>query len=309
MSDMIDRLSRAAIEAGNDASRNLTTASALAVMNQQIHAGVRKRRIRAGAVTGGVLALALAAAFVVPRLGLSPEPIEPGQTVRSVVNSVGNLTVFNDGSMSLYTQRGTFVDLPAATGEENVFGPISPAVMCEFDFAAAEAGWTFHTDNARQVLLFARPQIVTGMERRLVTQGEHLGTVDSLHYPYPAFTMDAEVATAPQLAIRERVYEVYVGDGDYAGPPVKSVASTLDAAPKVTIAGDPDAPNRVATIEARAAGNGVTCDKRFGEWVYSQDDSVPIRRYLLADIFLLDREGNSMLLATHTSWTSLEFEK
>jgi hypothetical protein len=308
MSDMIDGLSRAAIDAGQDASRNLTSSSALAVMRQQVNAGRRKRRIRAGVVAGGALAMVLATAIVVPRLDLGPEAIDPADTVRSVVSSVGNLTVFNDGSMSLYTQRGTFVDLPAVTGEENVFGPVSPAIACEFDPSAAEPGWVFHVDDARQVLLFARPQVVMGMERRLTTQGEFLGLVDSLHYPYPAFTMDAEVATAPQLAIRERIYEVYVGEGDYSGSPVKSVATLLDASPKVTISGDADSPNRVATIEARAVGNGVSCDKGFSEWVYASGENVPIRRYLLADIFLLDREGNSMLLATHTSWTGLEFK-
>jgi hypothetical protein len=173
-----------------------------------------------------------------------------------------------------------------------------------------EPGWEFHVDEARQVLLFARPQVVHGMtdERVQTSQGEFLGTFTFRYLPYPAFTMDAEVATAPQLAVRETVLDVYEGSTELAGPPVKSFTSTLDAAPAVTIAGDADSLNRVATLDAQPVGMPHACVKGFGEDLIEAGGTYSIRRYLLADIFLLDREGNSMLLATHTSWTSLEVQ-
>lgn len=307
MSDMIDGLSRAAIEAGQDASRNLTAPAALTVMSHRVRAGRRQRRMRGGALAGGALVLAMATAIIVPQLDLGTEELEPGESVRSVVSSVGNLTVFNDGSMSLYTQRGTFVDLPPATGPENEFAPISAAEACSFDPTATEPGWQFHVDDARQVLLFARPQI-KGLtsERRTTSQGEFLGVFEFHRIPYPAFTMDAEVATAPQIAIRETVYDVYSSVEAPADTPVKSFATLLDASPAMTIAGDADSLNRVATIEARPVGAPHACEQGFGQDLVVAGETYPVRRYLLADIFLIDREGNSMLLATHTSWTNLE---
>jgi hypothetical protein len=309
MSDMIDGLSRAAIDAGQDASRNLTTPASLAVMGQRVRAGRKQRRLRAGIATGGVLALAMATAIIVPRLDLGTEQLEPGEPVRSVVSSVGNLTVFSDGSMSLYTQRGTFVDLPPATGPENAFAPLSAADACAFDPTTIEPGWSFHVDDARQVLLFARPQIKElTSERRTTSQGEFLGVFDFSHLPYPAFTMDAEVATAPQLAVRETVYDVYMGAPVDPAAPVKSFATLLDASPAMTVAGDADSLNRVATIEARPVGAPHACEQGFGVDLVVAGENYPVRRYLLADIFLLDREGNSMLLATHSSWTNLEVQ-
>jgi hypothetical protein len=308
MSDMIDGLSRAAIEAGQDASRNLTAPAALAVMRQQVGAGRRNRRTRAGVIAGGALALGVATAVVVPQLDVGQETLAPADTVRSVVSSVGNLTVFDDGSMSLYTQRGTFVDLPAVARDDQEFRQRSAEEACAMDPSAFEFGWEFHVDEARQVLLFARPQIVHGMlaERRQTSPGEYLGAFTFRGIPYPAFTMDAEVATAPQLAVRETVLDVYEADVEIPGPPVKSFATALDAAPKVTIAGDVDSLNRVATIEARSVGSPYACAKNIDDDLSAAGGNYSIRRYLLADIFLIDREGNSMLLATHTSWTSLE---
>lgn len=307
MSDMIEGLSRTALEAGQEASRNLTEASALAAMAQQVHAGRRKRRIRGAAVAGGTVAALLAGAFIVPQLDFGAEILEPAEQIRSVVSSVGNLTVFTDDSMSLYTQRGTFVDFPPATGAENAFAAVSHKDACMFDPAAAEIGWTFHVDEARQVLLFARPGIVTGLtDRRTTRQGEDLGQFARGKVPYPTFEMDAEVATAPQLALRETVYEVLTDEGVFPDPPVKGYSTLLDASPEVAIAGDADSFNRVATVRARPMGAGLACIKGFAEEVIASGEPYNVRRYLVVDVFLVDRDGHSMLLATHTSWTDLE---
>src|SRR5690606_6107009 len=141
MSDMIDGLSRMALEAGQEASRNLTSAPVLAIMAERVHAGRRRRRVRATVTAGGFVAAAFAAAIVVSQLGVDPPEVEPAQTGTAIVSSVGNLTVFSDGSMSLYTQRGTFVDFPPATGPENAFAAVSGTEACSFDPGSVQIGW------------------------------------------------------------------------------------------------------------------------------------------------------------------------
>lgn len=307
MSDMIDGLSRMALEAGQEASRNLTSAPVLAIMAERVHAGRRRRRVRATVTAGGFVAAAFAAAIVVSQLGVDPPEVEPAQTGTAIVSSVGNLTVFSDGSMSLYTQRGTFVDFPPATGPENAFAAVSGTEACSFDPGSVQIGWTFHVDEGRQVILFGRPGIVLGpTERRTTTQGEHLGTFGHASVPHPTFTMDAEVATAPQLAIRETVYDIVTDEGVDGVPPVKSYASQLDVSPEVVIAGDVDSFNRVATIQARPVGSPVACMPGFAESILMRGEPYSVRRYLVADVFLVDRAGHSMLLATHVSWHDLE---
>lgn len=312
MSDMIDGLSRTALEAGQEASHNLTESSALAAMAQRVQTGRRKRRLQAAAVAGGSVAALVAGAFVVPQLLDEPPVLDPAVTIspaRTVVSSVGNLTVFSDGSMSLYTQRGTFVDFPPAVGPEHQFSVISHVDACSFDPEAATLGWDFHVDEGREVLLFARPGVQIGMSKRQVTgQGERLGTFDHRSLPYPTFTFDAEVATGPQLAIRETVYDVFLGEDVAPTPVVKSYASAIEASPSVTIAGDADSFTRVATVESKPLGSGLACLPGFAEEILERGEPYTVRRYLVADIFLLDREGHSMLLASHTSWTELEIQ-
>ena len=310
MTDMIEGLSRTALDVGADAATHLTAPLTVAALGEQVRTGRRRRRLRVAAGAGVVLAMVAAAVVVVPRLTSPPELLEPADTPPAVVSSVGNLTVFDDGSMSLYTQRGTFVDFAApAEGDVTSFEPLTAEAACAFDPSQAQAGWTFYAEEARQVILFARPQIIgKDGERRPASQGDTIDHGDAELAPYLALTMDAEVATAPQLGIRQTLITTALAGEPGVPGEVLGYGMKLDAIPAVTIAGDSDSLNRLATIEARKVEDPHLCDPNALKDDQSVDGTTRLRHYLVADVFLLDRAGHARLLASHVSWINTVVE-
>ena len=310
MTDMIEGLSKAALEVGTDSASHLVAPQTVLALGEQVRSGRRRRRLRAAAGVGVVAVMIGAAAVVVPRLNGRPELFEPAATPPAVISSVGNLTVFDDGSMSLYTQRGTFVDFAApAEGDDATFEQVSKESACSFDGTAAEPGWNFYSEEARQVILFARPQAVGPQdERSPASQGDTLDLGAGKFAPYLALTMDAEVATAPQLGIRQTlITTVLTGEPGVPGE-VLGYGIKLDAAPAVTISGDADSVNRLATVEANAVTDPSLCHPDALEHDKSVEGVTRLRHYLIADVFLLDRAGHARLLATHTSWVNTVVE-
>src|SRR5690606_26037608 len=112
----------------------------------------------------------------IPPLLADVPVIEPAEDPVTVVSTVGNLTVFSDGSMSVVTQRGGFVNIPAPDPADAApFVTVSGDQACAFVPDDAVMGWSFASEEARQLLLLAQPQALEdGYTRRPTASGEML---------------------------------------------------------------------------------------------------------------------------------------
>jgi hypothetical protein len=309
MSDMIDSLHKAAIEAGTASARDLAAPATVAVLQGRVRSGVRKRRLRAAAAGIGAMAMIGVGAVGIPALLADAPVIQPGEDSVTVVSTVGNLTVFSDGSMSVVTQRGGFVNLPAPEpADAQPFVALSGDQACAFDPDAAELGWSFASEEARQLLLFAQPQALDdGYTRRTTASGEMVPRDQYDDYVPLAITLNTEPGVAEHLGVRQMVYTLYREPSGAIAPIVLHHAGAMDAAPKVSIDGDTSAGTAMGKVEARKTSYTGYCGDKYPVGMPPAGSGPYVtQRYLVADIFLIDRSGNSLLLGTHTSWTTTE---
>lgn len=310
MSDMIDSLHKAALEAGAASAPDLVAPETVAVLHGRVRAGVRKRRIRTAVAAVGAMAAIGVAGVQLPALFAEVPMVEPAEDPVVPVSTIGNLTVFSDGSMSVVTQRGSFVDIPAPEpADAQPFVPFSADQMCAFDADQVVMGWSFTSEEARLLLRFAQPQVLEdGIARRMTVNGEMLPLNKAEDFTPVAITINTEPAAAEHLGIRQTVYTVW---RDAHGTPiVLHHAGALDALPKVRVDGDTSAGTALGRVEGRKTAYTGYCGDKYPELVPEKHaEPYVVQRYLVADIFLIDRNGNSLMLGSHTSWTTTEISE
>ncbi|PKQ26963.1 MAG: hypothetical protein CVT64_00485 [Actinobacteria bacterium HGW-Actinobacteria-4] len=300
MSDMIERLSALSREAGTNASASLNARGTLDSMEERIERGVRRRRRSIAGVTAVTVLVAGAGAAIAPRLLDGMEaPALPGTEVE-IVGTNGAITVLSDGSISLVTSRGEIVDIPPVEPEEfQPYATVSSKQMCEGpDLSHFPLGWEYHQDSAKQLLTFGRPQFLLYTGPQLLAQGSTHVASSRSDRPALGFQLEADTAIAPHLMLRSASWSV--GEFDTVW-----FASKLDANPTVTVEGGDGGARPAALIQS-----GPIHETDYCYYSEGKDFNEPhYLRYLQVDVFLSDHRGNTVLLATHRSWSALDFSQ
>lgn len=293
MTDMIDMLDEIAREAGASAAATLVQEDVRARIEATVRTKVRHRRARRAIGAAAVVLVAASAALVMPRMWHT-EPAPAATPEREIVSMVDGLITYDDGSMSIATSRGRVVPLPAPPADAPRYATQSGKLACtEFDASQAMPGWTSHLDAARvdaapSLITFGRPMLVDGGHYRVIGQGEtlsHLGSDATF-----AFSLDADAAAASHLVLALETVTLGV-DGQPA-----YVATTLDSQPTVTLVGSVAEGTASATVTSQPMQYGTYC----------ADGVVPAvgdasRVYLRATVFVSDRQGSVIPIASHQS--------
>ncbi|GIG53811.1 hypothetical protein [Demequina activiva] len=301
MSRMLDGLGDAARAAGDSAADTLTATVTIDALESRVRRGVRRRRQRLGALAAVALVVVGAGAVVAPRLltdaPLPSGPIEPAGP--ELVRSDGALTVYADGTMSVLTDSGRIVDLPAPGPDAPPYVAPTSETLCAVDTAALEPGWVYASGEAQQLLGHGRPQYIDdAYSRQTLVQGQQLAPDRSNGFQPLAFELEAEPALASNIAFRAATVATWEGLA-------VGVLSQLDAGPATWTAGEGTA-QETAVIQMRAlaehsyshCADAAHLTDKHGQY---------LQRYLIVDVFAIDHSGSSTLLATHTSWTGTEF--
>jgi hypothetical protein len=300
MSNMIDRLSAMSREVGANASASLATRGVLDSMEARIERGVRRRRRQATTVVAITVLVAGVGAVVAPRVwGDIDAPTVPG-TEAEIVQSTGALTVLSDGSMSVVTSRGEIIDIPpVAPDDYQPFSSFDNDAMCEGpDLDHFPLGWEYHQESARELLTFGRPLFLFDSGPQLLAQGSTHYASSPTDHPALGFQLEADPAIAEHVVLRSAIW--MVGD-------VGAVAqgTRLIAVPTATIEGGDGAARPVALI---STGPVVSTGYCFPKRIEYSDASY-YQRYLQVDVFITDHAGNAVLIATHRSWSALDFSQ
>lgn len=293
MSDMIDRLAEVANDAGSRASDGLRSDATARVLERRIREGVRRRRIRLGALTGAAVLVAGAVGIVVPRLMVEP-PLAPAASphVRTVILSAGGLTTYADGSMTVLTDRGEVVDVPAPSAGTLAFAPLSRADGCAAIVPGQfPPGWTFERREYTRLVSAGRAQVVDASGYHIVLQGQPLA-MGPEGPPALAFSLDADPAVGDHLTM--------VLDSRFVAPSGETLyyQSQLESQPAIDMTGNASAGTATAVLQSRPLGTGTWC-------VESAAFPATVTRYLSARVYLHDDQGRSTLIATDNSWTTL----
>ena len=305
MSRMLDGLGdaarAAARAAGDSAADTLNATVTIDEIESRVRRGVRRRRQRMSALAGVAILVAGAGAVVTPRLlgdaPLPPVPVEPAGP--ELIRTDGALTVYADGSISVLTDSGRIVDLPAPGPDAPPYVPPSKDALCAVDAATLEPGWDYASLEGQQLLGHARPQFIDDdYSRQTLVQGQQLPPDRANGFQPLAFEVQAEPALASNIAFRAAVLATWEGQN-------VGVLSQLDAGPVTSTVGDGTA-QETAVIQMRALSENsyVHCadaahlTDKHGQY---------LQRYLVVDVFAIDHAGSATLLGTHTSWTGTEF--
>ena len=296
MSDMIDRLSTIANEAGEQTASRLAAPEVTVALQAQIARGARRRRTATAALAGSVLAMAVAAFVVVPKLIQEPELVPA--THREVVSTKDGLVTFDDGSMQVVTATGSIVDIPAPAANAPVFGIQDWSVACAAtDPTALPPGWTAQFPDAAQLVTFGRPLFVDAEGYHNVTQGQ----VVHISPPYEetgfAFSADVDPAIAPFVVVTMNAY-VLGADGA-----IQFFSSQLEAQPAIDYSGDHAAGTYTATITTKPDFGVDACPSVPSGTSTPTADELP--RYMSVVLFLNDGEGHLSPLAEHNSWVTV----
>jgi len=207
---------------------------------------------------------------------------------------VDGLITYDDGSMAVATSRGRVVPLPAPPADAPQYAPHSGKLACtEFDASQAMPGWTSHLDASRvdaapTLITFGRPMLVDDGAYRVIGQGETLGNLAP--GATFAFSVDGDAAVASHLVVALETVTL--------GPDGKPayVATTLDSQPTVTMVGN--------VADGTASARVTTQPMQYG--TYCSDGMLPAAGepspvYLRATVFVSDRQGSVIPIASHQS--------
>ena len=299
----MDGLAGAAMDASADAAASVSSPLTIDVLESRIRAGRRARRVRFAAVACAAVLATGGAALAVPHLvAQAPSaPLEPAGP--EALRTEGALTVYADGTMSLVTAAGAIVDLPAPQPDSTPYATAAVEELCATDVTSLATGWSYAVPQARELLGHARPQhVAEDRSRHPAAQGQQIAPTRFGDLTPLAFELDADAAAAPHLGVRASAFVTW----DHM---VLAAQSQLDGAPAVDVVA-PGTAQETATVQMRAL------EPSHSDWCvqrkpHTQDDAasasaLPLTRYLVIDVFLIDRSGSSTLLATHTSWTRTE---
>jgi|GEM_PF-1992296 len=295
MSDMIDRLSELANEAGADVSARLASPVATAALVSEVGRGVRRRRAIAASLTAAVVVIGAAAAVIVPRL-MEPAPIPPAGDVRVPVQTTEGLITYSDGSMQVLTQHGEVVDIPAPAEGAPVFTTVAASDGCAA-FEPMSPGWTVDFPDAFELLTFGRPLVLDATGFHVLTQGQTVPVGTRYDQAAFAFSLDVDPAIASQVVITATSYTL-APDGRVA-----YFQSQLESKPAVDYTGDRAAGTYSATLTTRLFGNGTQCP---GVSASAEAAAASgLVKYLVVTAFLNDGHGSVSPIATHTSWVTI----
>ena len=294
MSDMIDRLDALAGEVGADAGDRLSSAVVAARLAGEVRGEVRKRRAIATGLSLVIVAMVATAAVVLPGL-LRSEALTPAGHVRAPIEAQDGLITYDDGSMQVLNQHGEAVAIPAPAAGAPTFATSSGVDACAVDVRKLTQGWTTQFVQAFQVMTFGRPLSVDAAGYHVLAQGQRVELGPNTWDTRFAFSVDADPAIAPYLAMKLTSY-VLAPDGRVA-----YVASQLESRPAIDYAGDRAVGTYTATLTTRGLQNyhecsGVRVDQ------FTADGLV---HYMTVDVFLNDGHGHISPIGTHTSWITL----
>ena len=296
MSDMIDRLSSIANEAGEQTASRLAAPEVTVALQAQIARGARRRRTATAAIAGSVLAMTVVAFVVVPKLIQEPE-LTPA-THREVVSTNDGLVTYDDGSMQVVTATGSIVDIPAPATNAPVFGVQNWTDACAAtDPTALPPGWTAQFPDATKLVTFGRPLLVDSEGYHIVTQGQQVRIAKPYEETGFAFSADVDPAIAPFLVLTMNAY-VLGPDGA-----IQFFSSQLEAQPAIDYSGDHAAGTYTATITTKPDFGVDACANVPSGTSTPTTDALP--RYMSVVLFLNDGEGHLTPIAEHNSWVSV----
>ena len=307
MSDMIDRLEAISAGAGRDVASDLTDPATIQVLAGRVRQGVRRRRIRAGAITGTALALVGAGALAAPTLLHRGLPYEPGSAPPGVVRTVGPITSYDDGSASIVLSSGQIINLPPSEG-----GPTlqvdSPKTLCDLPGPQAlpASGWVSTSTEpgtvGDAVSLWVRDE---SGSLGPVLAGSVFHTATSDLHPVMEFRAQVDPAVAPFVAIKYSIVEFKVLDSGIGAPTYSTVVADTGVVgePEPDYSGNADLGTRVGTVSTGAVSLAAA------KPCYTYEDSQATGYwnggfvwYAVAEIFAVDHMGAEHLLGTSGSW-------
>ncbi|MBN2176476.1 MAG: hypothetical protein JW722_02335 [Demequinaceae bacterium] len=309
MSDMIDRLRTISAGAGRDIATDLATPSTVTALAGRIQHGVRRRRIRMGAIGVSVAAVVGAAVIAAPTLLRSlpgePETIQPG-----IVRAVGPITTYEDDSVSVVLSSGDLVSLPRYEGDVT-FQRTSSESLCMVTSPAGlpSGSWTPVTPDAnrivQQVTIWKKAD--DGTKSSLFT-GSFLGAYPPGAQPAIVATVQVDPAVAPFIAVKISTWEFKVIESDHGRSYAPAYAlSSLEGEPAPVYSGSADLGTRVGTLETRSI--------ELNEWgtCYKPEDledpsfrTGTFEWHVVVDVFLVDHKGGTSPLGTAAYWFESE---
>lgn len=314
MSDMIDRLKAVSREAGRDAITGLTDPSTIAGLADRVHRGVRRRRIRMGAIGASLAVVAGAAALAAPTLlGALPDDSEVIQP--RIIRTVGPITTYDDGSASVVLSSGDVIGLSVYEGDV-AFRQVSRDQRCAVSSPEdlPSGTWTPTGPGVNQIIveesLWWKEDGTTGVP---VLLGANLGKAGKEDTPDIYGTIQVDPAIAPFIAVRVSIWDFKVTELEGGGESYYTVfvRSFLDGDPKPEYSGSAELGTRVGTLTVSPP---TSVDSR--SMCYTRDDvTTPgfwtgtFAEYVVIDVFLMDYQGGEYTLGTSVYWFEYEMSE
>jgi hypothetical protein len=299
MSDMIDRLSAIANEAGADSAARLTADDITATLATQVRRDVRARRVVASAVALTMVVVGAAGAVVAPRL-LDPPAVLPAGETRVPVQTNEGLITYSDGSMEVLTQSGLVVEVPAPEEGAPVFGQELSGDACAADPTQFKPGWTAAFPEAFELVTFARALSLDSTGCHVLPQGQRVIVGHDYKDTEFAFSVDVDPAIAPHVVMTASSYTL-APDGR-----VGYFHSQLESTPGVDYSGDRASGTYTATLTTRPLGYGTSC--KGASAMANEAAATGALKYLVVTVFINDGHGQLSPIGTHTSWVTLAKE-
>jgi hypothetical protein len=301
---MIDHLKAISSSAGRDIAAELAHRSTIQVMAVQVRTGVRRRRIRIGAVALSLALVVGISVIALPTL-LRGRPLEQIEPAHSVVRTEGPVTTFDDGAMSVVLSSGAFVELPPYGGD-TVFGGVSRPTMCSWQSPTdlPVQGWQAVSQETNRLVRLATVAVVDSTGNlSSVLPGQTLPPRSDGTEPAIAVAVQTDPAIAPYVVLRVTVVQFHVGEDDLGGPIYQNTfsRSALYSEPTVTYAGDANLGTRVGTVTSEP----FSMDEWGACYMYPPTEEFwegPFEWHVIADVFLVDRAGGQTTLGTYVSW-------
>ena len=300
MSELLDRLRAASGESGRASAESLASGDTVEVMAQRVRAGVRRRRITT-AVAGGVAAASIAAAAVIAPTLITPPEVEVAPATRSILNTDGSLTVYDDGSISVVANNGRVVDIVPPEGSPLGIDPRTNATLCTVDPEALESGWHWQDErNTQRLVSFGSTNSVDGDDWRVISP-EMFVEPERLHSL--GFTVDVDPAIEDSVVIQHSMVEAYDGVPHFVRT---SLTADAEVVARGTGASAADAASVLRSNVMEGNFSGFCAEEASAKEL---PEGLPLEVYLIADVWLTDRAGTGVLLGTHITHVTTATEE
>jgi hypothetical protein len=307
MSDMIDRLRAISAGAGRDIATDLAAPATIESMAGRVRHGVRRRRIRLGAIGVSAAAVVGAAAIAAPAL-LNSLPNQPDVIQPGIVRTVGPITTYDNDSYSVVLSSGEMMNLPPYEGDL-VFTQASRGELCTIASPdeLPSGTWVSTTSASNRIIGQAKLGVKddTGVKKS-VLDGMTIEVADPKGAP-PGFVASFQVdpAVAPFIAIKTTVVEFKVERSESGAKSYWNVMkeSTLEGEPNPEYSGSADLGTRVGTVESRPMTMyewGTCYEEYYADTLDPTFWTGTFEWYVVAEIYLVDHKGGAYPLGTST---------